>query len=65
MKLTKLIQHLLFSHLTTYQIYVNTRLNQAIIPDIKHGYLTIHSIPYIHPQTLYYYPLQPKTLLTN
>nr|WP_260846999.1 hypothetical protein [Staphylococcus haemolyticus] len=59
------MQEVVFSDQRTYDIYFKTRLNQRIIPHIKHPYFTIHSIPYIHPQPLYYYPLQPKTLLTN
>ena len=41
----KVIEELVFSDVSSYEIYVNTGVNQGIIGDIKDGYLTIDSIP--------------------
>lgn len=64
-KVRKLIEELVFSDVSSYEIYVNTGVNQGIIGDIKDGYLTIDSIPYIDAERLYYYGLERKTLVTN
>lgn len=61
----KVIEELVFSDVSSYEIYVNTGVNQGIIRDIKDGYLTIDSIPYIDAERLYYYGLERKTLVTN
>lgn len=61
----KVIEELVFSDVSIYEIYVNTGVNQGIIGDIKDGYLTIDSIPYIDAERLYYYGLERKTLVTN
>ena len=61
----KVIEELVFSDGSSYEIYVNTGVNQGIIGDIKDGYLTIDSIPYIDAERLYYYGLERKTLVTN
>lgn len=61
----KVIEELVFSDVSSYEIYVNTSVNQGIIGDIKDGYLTIDSIPYIDAERLYYYGLERKTLVTN
>ncbi|AGC89748.1 hypothetical protein WL555_07100 [Staphylococcus warneri] len=61
----KVIEELVFSDVSSYEIYVNTGVNQGIIGDIKDGYLTIDSIPYIDAERLYYYGLERKTLVTN
>ncbi len=61
----KVIEELVFSDVSRYEIYVNTGVNQGIIGDIKDGYLTIDSIPYIDAERLYYYGLERKTLVTN
>lgn len=61
----KVIEELVFPDVSSYEIYVNTGVNQGIIGDIKDGYLTIDSIPYIDAERLYYYGLERKTLVTN
>lgn len=54
-----------FSDEGSYDIYLKTGVNQGTIGDIKDGYLTIDSIPYIDAERLYYYGLERKTLVTN
>ena len=41
----KEIEALIFSDVSSYDIYVNTGVNQGLIGDIKDGYLTIDSMP--------------------
>ena len=47
------IEELIFSDVSSYDIYVNTGVNQGLVGDIKDGYLTIDSIPYIDAERLY------------
>ena len=37
------IEELIFSDVSSYDIYVNTGVNQGLVGDIKDGYLTIDS----------------------
>ncbi len=41
----KEIEALIFSDVSSYDIYVNTGVNQGLIGDIKNGYLTIDCMP--------------------
>ena len=41
------IENLINSDVSSYEIYVHTGVNQGLIGDLKDGYLTIDSIPYI------------------
>ena len=59
----KVIEEVVFL-MKGYDIYLKTGVNQGMI-DIKDGYLTIDSIPYIDAERLYYYGLERKTLVTN
>ena len=61
----KVIEEVVFSGEGSYDIYLKTGVNQGMIGDIKDGYLTIDSIPYIDAERLYYYGLERKTLVTN
>ena len=42
-----IIEDLIFSDASSYDIYVHTGVNQGLIGDLKDGYLTIDSIPYV------------------
>lgn len=59
------IEELIFSDVSSYDIYVNTGVNQGLVGDIKDGYLTIDFIPYIDAERLYYYSLERKALVTS
>ena len=59
------IEELIFSDVSSYDIYVNTGVNQGLVGDIKDGYLTIDSIPYIDAERLYYYSFERKALVTS
>ncbi|HAR4039975.1 TPA: hypothetical protein I1F03_001279, partial [Staphylococcus aureus] len=50
---------------SSYDIYVNTGVNQGLIGDIKDGYLTIDSMPYIDAERLYHFAMERKSLVTN
>ena len=52
------IENLINSDVSSYEIYVHTGVNQGLIGDLKDGYLTIDSIPYIDAERLYYYSLR-------
>ena len=56
------IENLINSDVSSYEIYVHTGVNQGLIGDLKDGYLTIDSIPYIDAERLYY-SLERKSLL--
>ena len=60
----KVIEEVVFL-MKAVTIYLKTGVNQGMIGDIKDGYLTIDSIPYIDAERLYYYGLERKTLVTN
>lgn len=59
------IENLINSDVSSYEIYVHTGVNQGLIGDLKDGYLTIDSIPYIDAERLYYYSLERKSLVTS
>ena len=63
----KEIEALIFSDVSSYDIYVNTGVNQGLIGDIKDGYLTIDSMPYIDidAERLYHFAMERKSLVTN
>ncbi|MDU3556814.1 MAG: hypothetical protein E7F69_04655 [Staphylococcus epidermidis] len=46
-------------------IFSDVSINQGLVGDIKDGYLTIDSIPYIDAERLYYYSLERKALVTS
>ena len=48
----KVIEEVVFSDEGSYDIYLKTGVNQGMIGDIKDGYLTIDSIPYIDAERL-------------
>lgn len=58
----KEIEALIFSDVSCYDIYVHTGIKQGTISDIKAGYLTIDSMPYIDAERLYNYALERKSL---
>ena len=58
-----IIEDLIFSDASSYDIYIHTGVNQGLIGDLKDGYLTIDSIPYVDAERLYYYSLERKSLL--
>ena len=60
-----IIEDLIFSDARSYDIYVHTGVNQGLIGDLKDGYLTIDSIPYVDAERLYYYSLERKSLVTS
>lgn len=60
-----IIEDLIFSNASSYDIYVHTGVNQGLIGDLKDGYLTIDSIPYVDAERLYYYSLERKSLVTS
>ena len=60
----KEIEALIFSDVSSYDIYVNTGVNQGLIGDIKDGYLTIDSMP-IDAERLYHFAMERKSLVTN
>ncbi|MBX5323559.1 hypothetical protein HK999_08345 [Staphylococcus caprae] len=60
-----IIEDLIFSDASSYDIYVHTGVNQGLIGDLKNGYLTIDSIPYVDAERLYYYSLERKSLVTS
>ena len=60
-----IIEDLIFSDASSYDIYVHTGVNQGLIGDLKDGYLTIDSIPYVDTERLYYYSLERKSLVTS
>ena len=45
MTMRNIIEDLIFSDASSYDIYVHTGVNQGLIGDLKDGYLTIDSIP--------------------
>ncbi|UJW26672.1 hypothetical protein L3I92_002695 [Staphylococcus aureus] len=59
------MKRLIFSDVSSYDIYVNTGVNQGLIGDIKDGYLTIDSMPYIDAERLYHFAMERKSLVTN
>lgn len=60
-----IIEDLIFSDASSYDIYVHTGVSQGLIGDLKDGYLTIDSIPYVDAERLYYYSLERKSLVTS
>lgn len=60
----EVIEKVIFSNESSYEIYIHTGVNQGIINDIKDGYRSIDYIAYINAEKLYNYGLK-KTLLVN
>ncbi|WP_256084045.1 hypothetical protein [Staphylococcus aureus] len=61
----KEIEALIFSDVSSYDIYVNTGVNHGLIGDIKDGYLTIYSMPYIDAERLYHFAMERTSFVTN
>ncbi|RZH70002.1 hypothetical protein [Staphylococcus aureus] len=61
----KEIEALIFSYVSSYDIYVNTDVNQVLIGDIEDDYLTIFSMPYIFAERLYHFSMERKSLVTS
>ena len=60
----KVIEQVIFSDESSYDIYTHTGVNQGIINDIKDGYRSIDYIAYIDAEKIYNYGLK-KELLVN
>ncbi|MBO0381826.1 hypothetical protein JWK44_04720 [Staphylococcus saprophyticus] len=60
----EVIEKVIFSNESSYEIYIHTGVNQGIINDIKDGYRSIDYIAYIDAEKLYNYGLK-ETLLVN
>ena len=52
MTMRNAIEELIFSDVSSYDIYVNTGVNQGLVGDIKDGYLTIDTMTYNDAQIL-------------
>lgn len=61
----KEIEALIFSDVSCYDIYVHTGISQGLIGDIKAGYLTIDSMPYVDAERLYHYAMERKSLVAS
>lgn len=61
----KIIEDVIFSNEGSYSIYTHTGVNPGLIGDIKDGYVSINSIPYIDAERLYQYGLERKTVVTS
>ncbi|ANQ65128.1 hypothetical protein [Staphylococcus equorum] len=56
----KVIEEVIFSNESSYDIYAHTGVNQGIINDIKDGYRSIDYIAYVDAEKLYNYGLAKK-----
>ncbi|MFP5098827.1 hypothetical protein [Staphylococcus equorum] len=56
----KVIEEVIFSNESSYDIYTYTGVNQGIINDIKDGYRSIDYIAYVDAEKLYNYGLAKK-----
>lgn len=61
----EVIEKVIFSNESSYEIYIHTGVNQGIINDIKDGYRSIDYIAYIDAEKLYNYGLEKKLLVSN
>ncbi|ADC86662.1 hypothetical protein H6Y62_02355 [Staphylococcus lugdunensis] len=61
----KVIEQVIFSNESSYKIHVHTGVNQGLIGDIRDGYITIDSMPYIDAERLYQYGLEHKEVVPS
>lgn len=61
----KVIEEVIFSNESSYEIYTRTGVNQGIINDIKDGYRSIDYISYIDAEKLYQYGIEKTQLVTS
>jgi len=61
----KVIEGVIFSEEGSYDIYLKTGVNQGLIGDIRDGYITIDSMPYIDAERLYQYGLEHKEVVPS
>ncbi|MCG7338073.1 hypothetical protein MHZ36_02110 [Staphylococcus sp. ACRSN] len=61
----KVIEEVIFSNESSYEIYTHTGVNQGIINDIKDGYRSIDYISYIDAEKLYQYGIEKTQLVTS
>ncbi|MEJ7271858.1 hypothetical protein [Staphylococcus epidermidis] len=61
----KVIEEVIFSNESSYDIYTHTGVNQGIINDIKDGYRSIDYISYIDAEKLYKYGLERSQLVSS
>ncbi|MBU7217373.1 hypothetical protein OXR01_04810 [Staphylococcus gallinarum] len=61
----KVIEEVIFSNESSYDIYTHTGVNQGIINDIKDGYRSIDYISYIDAEKLYKYGMERSQLVSS
>ncbi|GEQ05906.1 hypothetical protein [Staphylococcus gallinarum] len=61
----KVIEEVIFSNESSYDIYTHTGVNQGIINDIKDGYRSIDYISYIDAEKLYKYGMEKSQLVSS
>ncbi|WP_251517457.1 MULTISPECIES: hypothetical protein [Staphylococcus] len=59
----KVIEEVIFSEESSYEIYTHTGVNQGIINDIKDGYRCIDYITFSDAEKLYNYGLEKQQQL--
>ena len=64
-KMRKVIEEVIFSNESSYDIYTHTGVNQGIINDIKDGYRSIDYISYIDAEKLYKYVMENSQLVSS
>ena len=64
-KMRKVIEEVIFSNESGYDIYTHTGVNQGIINDIKDGYRSIDYISYIDAEKLYKYGMEKSQLVSS
>lgn len=64
-KMRKVIEKVIFSNESSYDIYTHTGVNQGIINDIKDGYRSIDYISYIDAEKLYKYGMEKSQLVSS
>jgi hypothetical protein len=64
-KMRKVIEEVIFSNESSYDIYTHTGVNQGIINDIKDGYRSIDYISYIDAEKLYKYGMERSQLVSS
>lgn len=61
----EVIEKVIFSNESSYEIYIHTGVNQGIINDIKDGYRSIDYIAYIDAEKLYNYGMEKIELVSS
>ena len=64
-KMRKVIEEVIFSNESSYDIYTHTGVNQGIINDIKDGYRSIDYISCIDAEKLYKYGMEKSQLVSS